>query len=109
MPMQTIGDLSFVPLGEAAEHLGDIVDGLRNSAVVLVGESAPAAALVPIELFDGFLAMERLLEYPDLLDKLRDQAAEARQASGSELGSLDDLMATYRELQGQAPEASVGL
>ena len=92
--MKVIGNTQFFSVSEAKAILPKIVEGLQL-ATVLLRRSEPVAALVSIEKYNDYLALEKLTQHPELFDLLRAQADEARKTPLDQLGTLDDLQAAY--------------
>jgi PHD/YefM family antitoxin component YafN of YafNO toxin-antitoxin module len=92
--MKVIGNTQFFSVSEAKSILPKIVEGLQ-AATVLLRRSEPVAALVSIEQYNDYLALEKLVQHPELYDKLRAQADKARSTPLEQLGTLDELEAAY--------------
>ena len=94
--MKVIGNTQFFSVSEAKADLPRIVEGLQ-SATVLVRRSEPVAALVSIDRYNDYLALEKLVQHPELFDQLREQARLARTTPLQALGTLQELEAAYRK------------
>jgi PHD/YefM family antitoxin component YafN of YafNO toxin-antitoxin module len=101
--MKVIGNTQFFSVSEAKADLPRIVERLQ-SASVLLRRSEPVAALVSIEQYNDYLALEKLVQHPELFDRLREQARKARTTPIQALGTLPQLEAAYRQA-GQAAQA----
>jgi hypothetical protein len=104
--MKLIGNTQFFSVSEAKAILPKIVEGLQT-ATVLLRRSEPVAALVSIEQYNDYLALEKLVQHPDLYDQIRSQADEARKVPIEQLGTLDDLQAAYERMAAPVPAPSV--
>ena len=97
--MKVIGNTQFFSVSEAKSILPKIVEGLQL-ATVLLRRSEPVAALVSIEKYNDYLALEKLVQNPELFDRLRAQADKARQTPIEQLGTLQELEAAYEQADG---------
>ncbi len=93
--MKTVGATQFLSVSEAKATLPKIVEGLQF-ATVLVRRSEPVAALVSIETYNDYLALEKLVRHPELFDRLRSQAKKARTTPIESLRTVQDLEALYK-------------
>lgn len=96
--MKVVGDTQFFSVSEAKAILPKIVEGLR-AATVLLRRSEPVAALVSIDRYNDFLALEKLVQHPELFDELRAQANKARVMPIEKLGTLEELERAYKQAQ----------
>jgi PHD/YefM family antitoxin component YafN of YafNO toxin-antitoxin module len=92
--MKTVGGVQFFSVSEAKSILPKIVDGLQV-ATVLLRRSEPVAALVSIEKYNDYLALEKLIRHPELFDRLRAQAKKAGTTPIASLRTMKDLEALY--------------
>ena len=90
--MTTIGGIQFFSISQAKSILPKIVEELQE-ATVLVRHSEPVAALVSIEKYNDFVALEKLVRDPELFDRLRSQAKAAGKTPIASLRTLQDLEA----------------
>jgi len=102
--MKTVGDARYVSLSEAKSTLPKIVEELQRPTL-LVRHSEPVAALVPIEKYNEYLALENLIRHPALFDQLRSLAKEAGKTPIASLRTMEDLETLYKK-QLQPQEAS---
>ena len=86
--MKTVGSTHFASLSEAKSKLPKLVDKLPT---VLLRRSEPVAALVSIETYNDYLALEKLIRHPALFDRLRLLAKEARVTPIAALRTMEDL------------------
>lgn len=93
--MKTVGNTQLVSLSEAKSSLPKIVRQLQV-ATVLVRRSEPVAALVSIEKYNDYLALEKLVRHPELFDRLRLQARKARSTPIALLRTMKDLETLHR-------------
>jgi PHD/YefM family antitoxin component YafN of YafNO toxin-antitoxin module len=93
--MKVVGGTQFFSVSEAKAILPRIVEGLQ-AATVLLRRSEPVAALVSIEQYNDYLALEKLVQHPELYDRLRAQADQARSTPLEQLGTLAQLEAAYK-------------
>ena len=100
--MKLIGDTQFFSVSEAKAILPKIVEGLQ-AATVLLRRSEPVAALVSIEQYNDYLALEKLVQHPELFDRLRAQADKARSTPISALSTLRELESAYERAATTAP------
>jgi hypothetical protein len=103
--MKTIGNTQFFSVSEAKSILPKIVEGLQ-AATVLLRRSEPVAALVSIDQYNDYLALEKLVQHPELFDQLRAQADKARSTPLEALGTLTELEATYERTAAGAAQAT---
>ena len=92
--MKLVGNTQFFSVSEAKSILPKIVEGLQ-AATVLLRRSEPVAALVSIEQYNDYLALEKLVQHPELFDKIRAQADKARTTPLEQLGTLKNLESAY--------------
>ena len=92
--MKVIGNTPFFAVSEAKSDLPKIIEGLK-APTVLLRHSEPVAALVSIEQYNDYLAQEKLVQHPELFDKLRAQADKARTTPLEQLGTLAELESAY--------------
>lgn len=102
--MKTVGNTQWVSLSEAKSSLPKIIEQLQL-ATVLVRRSEPVAALVSIEKYNDYLALEKLVRHPELFDRLRLLAKEAGETPIALLRTMKDLE-TLHKTQLQPQEAS---
>lgn len=103
--MRTVGDTQMVSLSEAKSNLPKIVEQLRD-ATVLLRRSEPVAALVSIEKYNDYLALEKLVRHPELFDRLRLLAKEAGETPIASLRTMGDLEALHKTTQRKLQEVS---
>ena len=92
--MGTVGNTQFVSISSAKNRLSELVDA--GKATVLVRQNEPVGAVVSIERYNEYLAMEKLIRNPALFDELREKARVARSSPLQELRSLEDFERTKR-------------
>lgn len=104
--MKVIGNTQFFSVSEAKAILPKIVEGLQ-AATVLLRRSEPVAALVSIEQYNDYLALEKLVQHPELFDQLRAQADKARSTPIAALGTLRELQSAYERAAPAGPAKAV--
>jgi hypothetical protein len=104
--MKVIGNTQFFSVSEAKSLLPKIVEGLQ-AATVLLRRSEPVAALVSIDQYNEYLALERLVQHPELFDQLRAQADKARGTPIEALGTLRELETAYKRTMARTTKAAV--
>jgi PHD/YefM family antitoxin component YafN of YafNO toxin-antitoxin module len=87
--MKTVGDTQFASISEAKAQLPKLVEGRRPT--VLLRHNQPVAALVSIDRYNDFVALEALIRHPALMDRLRAKAKKARTTPLAQLRSMADL------------------
>jgi PHD/YefM family antitoxin component YafN of YafNO toxin-antitoxin module len=87
--MKTVGDTQFASVSEAKSQLPKLVEGRRPT--VLLRHNQPVAALVSIDRYNDFVALEALIRHPALMDRLRAKAKKARTTPLAQLRSMADL------------------
>lgn len=95
--MKTVGDTQYVGLSEVKSALPKIVGDLHRHTV-LMRRNEPVAALVSIEQYNKYLALEKLLRHPEIFDRLRSQAREAAKTPIASLRTMEDLKALHKKL-----------
>ncbi len=103
--MKVVGDTQFFSVSEAKASLPTIVEGLQ-AAAVLLRRSEPVAALVSIDQYNDYLALEKLVQHPELFDELRAQANKARATPIEMLGTLDELEDAYKKAHKSKPRTA---
>ena len=104
--MKVIGNTQFFSVSEAKALLPKIVEGLQ-AATVLLRRSEPVAALVSIDQYNDYLALERLVQHPELFDQLRAQADKARATPIESLGTLRELETAYKRTMARTTKAAI--
>lgn len=87
--MKTVGNTQFASISEAKAILPRLVEERRPT--VLLRHNEPVAALVPIEQYNDYLALEELVRHPALFDRLRVRAKQARSTPLAMLRTMEDL------------------
>lgn len=86
--MTTIGNTQFVSNSKAKTQLAELVE--TGKPTVLLKQNEPVGALVSIDRYNDYLAMEKLIRYPTVFDELREKARRARGTPLEELRSLEE-------------------
>jgi PHD/YefM family antitoxin component YafN of YafNO toxin-antitoxin module len=87
--MKTVGNTQFASISEAKAILPRLVE--ERLPTVLLRHNEPVAALVSIERYNDYLALETLIRHPALYDQVRAQAREARTTPLAMLRTMEDL------------------
>lgn len=103
--MKTVGNTQLVSLSEAKSSLPRIIQQMQV-ATVLLRRSEPVAALMSIEKYNDYLALEKLVRHPELFDRLRSLAKKARTTPIASLRTMKDLE-TLHKTRRQPQKASV--
>ena len=86
--MRTVGDVQFVSISEAKSNLPKLAEATKPT--VLLRRNEPVAALVSIEKYNDYLALEKLIRNPAFFDQLREKAQRARATPLKMLRTLDE-------------------
>jgi hypothetical protein len=104
--MKTVGNTQLVSLSEAKSSLPKIIKQLQQVATVLVRRSEAVAALVSIEKYNDYLALEKLVRHPELFDRLRTLAKKAGTTPIASLRTMKDLETLHKTRQPQKASAA---
>jgi len=91
--MKTVGSTRFASISEAKSILPKLVE--EPLPTVLLRHNEPVAALLSIESYNEYLALEKLIRHPALITRLREQAKTARKTPLAMLRTMEDLDALY--------------
>jgi PHD/YefM family antitoxin component YafN of YafNO toxin-antitoxin module len=92
--MRNVGNTRFVSISEAKAILPKLVEQQQLSTVLL-RHNEPVAALLSIEKYNDYLAIEKLIRHPALFDRLRSMAERARATPIALLHTMEDLEGLY--------------
>jgi len=101
--MTKVGDTRFVSIGRARTILSRLVE--QQGSTVLLLHNEPVAALLSIEKYNDYLAMEKLIRQPALFDRLRSMAAKAHATPIAMLHTMKDLELLHEAQRGIAKDA----
>jgi len=87
--MKVVGNTRFTSISKARARLAALVQDPQ--ATVLLRQNEPVAALVSIEDYNDFMALQRLVRHPALFDRLRASAKKSRETPISKLRNLQDI------------------
>jgi len=102
--MKTIGTTHFASISEAKATLPKLIE--EEQPTVLLRHNQPVAALVSIEKYNEYLALEALVRDPALFERFRERAREAHRTPLDLLRTMEDLQARVEE-QLQPPSQGV--
>ena len=102
--MTNVGNTRFVSISEAKAILPRLVEQQQGSTVLL-RHNEPVAALLSIEKYNDYLAMEKLIRHPALFDRLRSMAAKAHATPIALLHTMEDLERLHEAQRGAAQTA----
>jgi prevent-host-death family protein len=94
--MKTVGTTQFVSISEAKASLPKLVDSAVSTVVLRHNE--PVAAVLPIDKYNDYMALERLVRDTARMNRLREQAREAHETPIDELATMADLERRYDTL-----------
>lgn len=97
--MKTVGNTQFVSISKAKGMLPELAD--TDKPTVLLRYNEPVAAVLSIEKYNDYLALEKLIRNPAIFDRLRAKAKKARNTPIKMLRSMEDL-----ERLSKSPQAS---
>ena len=87
--MDNIGDTVVASISEVKAGLSRIVDEPQPT-VVLRG-SKPVAAVMPMDQFNEYIALKKLVSHPEIFEQLIAEARAAAKTPLKQLKSMDDL------------------
>jgi PHD/YefM family antitoxin component YafN of YafNO toxin-antitoxin module len=91
--MKTVGNTQFASISEAKSMLPKLVE--EPLPTVLLRHNEPVAALVSIERYNDYLALEALIRHPAMFDRLREKAKKAHSTPLAMLRTMEDLDQLY--------------
>lgn len=86
--MKTVGNAQFVSISKAKTRLPELAGA--DKPTVLLRQNEPVAALVSIDRYNDYLALEKLIRNPALFDQLRQKAKAARTVPIQKLQELEE-------------------
>jgi len=101
--MKTVGNTQFASISEAKASLPRLVE--QEMSTVLLRHNEPVAALISIERYNAYVALETLMRHPALFDRLRAKATKARATPLAMLRTMEDLENLRRGSRGARPVA----
>ena len=87
--MKVIGETQYISISEAKTRLPQLVKMLEPT--VLLRHNEPVAAVLSIEKYNDYLALERLMRHPALFARLRAKAEKASNTPVENLRTMEDL------------------
>jgi PHD/YefM family antitoxin component YafN of YafNO toxin-antitoxin module len=91
--MRTVGNTQFASISEAKANLPKLAEAERPT--VLLRRNKPVGALVSIDRYNDYLALEKLVRNPAIFDRLRAKAQKARTTPIKLLRTMEDFERSY--------------
>jgi PHD/YefM family antitoxin component YafN of YafNO toxin-antitoxin module len=92
--MRTVGNVQFASISEAKTNLPKLAEASKPT--VLLRRNKPVAALVSIDQYNDYLALEKLIRNPAAFDRLREKAQRARTTPTNLLRNLEEFEERFR-------------